>query len=71
LCVAERYTVAERGIEYVGEEPWELAFRGEVSILLYAEVEVVVLWLRRTRKAWLLTPTQETSVPMLFRTGTI
>jgi hypothetical protein len=44
LCITERDTFAERGVEDVCEKPRELAFRSKVAVLLYAKVEVVVLW---------------------------
>jgi hypothetical protein len=43
LCIAERDTVSECGIEDVCKQPWELAFRGKVAVLFHTEVEVVVL----------------------------
>jgi hypothetical protein len=43
LCITERDTFAERGIEDVCEKPWEFAFGGKVAVLLYTKVEIVVL----------------------------
>jgi hypothetical protein len=59
----------------VCEEPWELAFGCEIPILFDTKVEIVVLSGCQLQSIFVnydvRTPTQETSVPMLFSTGTM